>query len=368
MRHLDRARFELHAACSSGARGIPSSTFQALAGIPDVQIVPVNFGTSAFGGSRLDKARAALGMLPVAASVAGLARYVRRERIQIVHSGEMPRDALTCALLSAVTGAKAVLHLHVGYGTWMSPLVRWAMRRAHALVGVSEFVVRSLVANGFPAGKVHAVLNAIDAAAWDPSLDPAPVRRELGLPASAPVLVSVSRLFHWKGHADLLRALALVHRDVPEARLVVVGGEYPPGGRYTDEMRALAAQLGVADRVLFTGHRPDVARLLAAADVYAMPSFEEPFGLVYLEAMAMRRPVVALASGGVPEVVVHGETGLLSAPGDLPALAAHLVTVLRDPDLRARMGAAGRRRVETRFTPERMAREAERVLATLAGT
>ena len=96
------------------------------------------------------------------------------------------------------------------------------------------------------------------------------------------------------------------------------------------ELAALADELGVDDSVVFTGRRSDVARLMAAADVFAMPSLEEPFGLVYLEAMAMRLPVVALDSGGTPEVVEHGRSGLLSAPGDIDALAANIVELLSD--------------------------------------
>jgi glycosyltransferase involved in cell wall biosynthesis len=94
---------------------------------------------------------------------------------------------------------------------------------------------------------------------------------------------------------------------------------------------------------------------MAAADVFAMPSLGEPFGLVYLEAMAMRRPVVALDHGGTPEVVEHGRTGLLAAPGDVNGLAKHLLQLVRDPALRARMGDLGRRTVEERFTARRMA-------------
>ena len=100
---------------------------------------------------------------------------------------------------------------------------------------------------------------------------------------------------------------------------------------------------------------------MAAADLYSMASFEEPFGLVFLEAMAMKRPVVALASGGTPEVLEHGEQGLLSAPGDIEGLAANLLALVRDPARRARMGESGRRRVEALLTSARMARDTAEV-------
>jgi glycosyltransferase involved in cell wall biosynthesis len=197
------------------------------------------------------------------------------------------------------------------------------------------------------------------------------VRKELGIPAGAPVLVSVSRLFHWKGQVELLRSFALARREVPEAWLLIVGEEDRTAGadrpHYLAELKALAAELGVADRAIFTGKRSDVARVLAASDIFSMPSFEEPFGLVYTEAMAMKRPVLALNNGGTPEVVDHERSGLLSAPKDLEGLARNMVTLMRDPALRARMGEHGREQVLTRFAPARMARDFERIYAALAG-
>ncbi len=107
--------------------------------------------------------------------------------------------------------------------------------------------------------------------------------------------------------------------------------------------------------------------LMAAADVFAMPSVGEPFGLVYAEAMAMELPVVALDSGGTPEVVQHGTTGLLSAPGNLDALADNLSRLLADPDRRHRMGMNGRHRVETEFTSARMAADVAHVYQAVLG-
>jgi glycosyltransferase involved in cell wall biosynthesis len=99
---------------------------------------------------------------------------------------------------------------------------------------------------------------------------------------------------------------------------------------------------------------------VSACDIFTLPSFEEPFGLVFLEAMAMRKPVVAIANGGTPEVVEHEGTGLLSPPWDVPALAANIAALVRDPELRRRLGENGRRRVLERFDAPRMAADAER--------
>ena len=112
---------------------------------------------------------------------------------------------------------------------------------------------------------------------------------------------------------------------------------------------------------MFLGRREDVPQLMAAADIFAMPSLEEPFGLVYLEAMAMERPVVGLDSGGTPEVVEDGRTGLLASPGDTAGLAARLVELVRDPARRRAMGQYGRQQVDERFTIDRMGSDVGRV-------
>lgn len=369
MRYLDRARFDVHVACTAGTPDAPAESIQKLRAIPDLHVRPTNFGRSMSFQSTADKLRAVASLGAAVADQAALVRYIRQRRIRIIHSTDRPRDALPCLLLARASGAKAVIHIHVKCDDWMGAGAKFAMRNADAVIGVSQHVARSTAAFRIPAHRAHAVLNAIEPAAWDPALDPGSLRAELGIPATAPMVVCVARLFHWKGQAELVRALALVHREFPETRLVIVGAEdrMASSGRppFLVELKALVDELKVEDRVLFTGKRPDVARLMAASDIFAMASFEEPFGLVYAEAMAMKRPVVALNNGGTPEVVDHGKTGLLAPPGDIQALAQHLLTLIRDPALRARMGEQGRREVESRFSAQRMARDVEQLYAGL---
>jgi len=357
---LDPSRFRVHAAADPGGPGLRSRTYEELATIPGIGLQAFAFAPQLSSRRKLEQTlRLAVGGPAMLARLLALAAFVRRRGIGIVDASSRPRDVGTGVLLAKLAAARSVIHLHTKCGPWMGPALRWALRRADALVGVSAFAARSAIEDGCDPRKVHAVLNAIEPAAWDFTLDGATARADLGLPGSAPVLVSVSRLFHWKGHSDLLRALALVRRELPDTRLLIAGVDDPGGGTekpgLASELRALIASLDLGDHVSLLGYRPDVPRLMAAADVYAMPSFEEPFGLVFAEAMAMKRPVVALDNGGTPEVVAHGHTGLLSRPGDVGALAANLLALLRDPGLRARMGETGRARVEHHFHPARMA-------------
>ena len=365
MRHLDRSKFEVHVACTAGDGDAEPASLRILREIPELAIRSTRFAPSLFAKdlrARLRSVRASAGFL---ADFAALRRYARRHRIRVIHSTERPRDSLYNVALAKLVGAKSIVHVHVKYTKEYSKLSQWGVQHADAVFSISRFVTGTLVEMGRAPATIHTVLNGIEVSRWDPELDGSALRRELGLPTDALVLACVSRLFSWKGQRELVRAFGLASARFPDARLLIVGPDLT-GGTYTAELKEIARSVGALERVLFTGPRSDVPQIMAACDVFAMASFEEPFGLVFLEAMAMKKPVLALRTGGVPEVVMHEQTGLLSPPWDVPALAANIETLLAGPELRARMGERGRARVLERFRAERVGRDAglayERVL------
>lgn len=364
MRSLDRSRFALHVAGPLGE----SAGYSALQTIPDVHLRAVNFGPSMSFGSKAEKLLRLPSVGAMFLALAGLARYVRRHNIRIVHSTDRPRDALACALVGKLSGAKSIVHAHLMCGDWMSKSLRKSMARADGLMAISQFVGQSLVDCGYAREKTHVVLNAIDFPRWDDRLDPNIVRREYGIGPTTPVLVSAARLFRGKGQDEVIRALPTVRTEFPNVRVLIVGRDDLQAQKvsFTAELRALASELGVSEHVIFTGQRSDMPAVMAAGDIFALPSDGEPFGLVFAEALAMKRPVVALANGGTLEIVEHEKSGLLSPPRDVQALAANICRLLRDPALRARMGDYGRRVVEARFTAQRMAADAGRVYDALA--
>jgi glycosyltransferase involved in cell wall biosynthesis len=368
MRSLDRARFDVHVACSAGTPDARTPGYHALAAIPNLHVRAADFGPSLSGRSMLGKALQLPHALSSLASFIGLARYIRAHGITVLHSTDRPRDAIACAVLGRMTGAKSIIHAHLVCADWMGKSLRWAMGQVDALVAVSEFVAGSLVENGYDRAKTHAVLNAIDVPAWDYRLDGDPVRKALDIPAGAPVVACAARLFRGKGQDDVIRALPDVRQEFPDVRLLIIGRDDLQAMKtsFTAELKALAAALGVSDSVIFTGQRSDMPALMAASDVFALPSDGEPFGLVFVEAMAMKKPVVALDNGGAIEILEHGKSGLLSPPRDTEALAANLCQLLGDPALRARMGEYGRQQVEARFTAGRMAEDMAKVYDSLA--
>jgi len=169
------------------------------------------------------------------------------------------------------------------------------------------------------------------------------------LPDDAQIVGVVARLEHEKGHPTLLEAWPSILRRVPTARLLVVGE-----GSRREELEAQAIALGIAKTVVFTGRRDDIPAVTAALDVAVLPSYREAQGLTILEAMALSRPVVASAVGGIPEVIQDGRTGLLVPPHDAAALAAAVVRLLTDHAYADMLARGGHDLVHDRFCVELM--------------
>jgi glycosyltransferase involved in cell wall biosynthesis len=184
-------------------------------------------------------------------------------------------------------------------------------------------------------------------------------QRASSSPAS-PTVGLVGRITPWKGQDVFLKAAAEVRKRFPEARFQIIGAALFDEKEYERKVHRLAAELGLEEVVEFTGFRDDVPQLIAKLDVVVHASVTgEPFGQVVIEGMAAAKPVVATDGGGIPEIVVDGETGILVAMRDHSAMAAAICSLLADPARAAEMGAAGRRRVEERFTIQRTARQVE---------
>jgi len=266
----------------------------------------------------------------------------------VVHFHTARAHAL--APLSRGRGARLVVTRRMDYVPAGGPYVRFLYNRSvDAVIAISEGVRTALIRVGVRAERIRVVPSGIDARALAaPPAARAAVRREWGLGDDEVAVVALGALEVRKGHAVLLAAAAGLASAAPRLRYVFCGE-----GRQAKALAGAAAALDGAARLV--GFRRDVAACLAAADIVALPSLQEGLGVAALEAMAASRPVVASRVGGLAEAVVHEETGLLVPPGDPTALAAALARLARDPDLRARLGAAGHARVLARYTATRMA-------------
>lgn len=285
------------------------------------------------------------------AALKGLVRTFRGLRPDIVHT-HTSKAGFLGRLAARLAGVPRVVHTmheppHNAARGWVERelyiwLERLAARWADRIHTQSHANEREILRTRLvPKRKLEVFHLGIDLSSYRPAADPRAAVRALGIPDSAPVVGTVGRLEAPKGHAYLLQALARLPARV---RAVIVGG-----GVLRERLEADAETLGVADRVVFTGFREDMLDLLQGFDVFALPSLWEGLGVVLLEAMAYGKPLVASAVGGVTDVVVPGETGLLVPREDPKALAQALARLLDDRALAQRLGAAGRARVERAF-------------------
>ncbi len=215
-------------------------------------------------------------------------------------------------------------------------------------IAVSAAIKRVMVEGGVSAGRVDVVRSCIDLGRLDNAAI-ADVRAELGINKDAVVIGNIAHMADHKGQIYLIRAAAIVEESYPDVRFVIVGD-----GELRGELEAEVKKLSLDRTVIFTGFRKDVASLLASFDIFVFPSHLEGLGTSLLDAMVMRKPIVSTTAGGIPEVVQDGVNGLLVPPKDHEALANAIINLIEDKELRQRLGDAGRRIVEDRFTEDKV--------------
>ena len=233
----------------------------------------------------------------------------------------------------------------------------WVTRQMSAIIAVSEAARAAILSRDeAPAGKITVIPNGI--AAPDAALltSAAITRRALNIAEDAPLIVCVARLEPEKDVTSLINAMIQVRAVCPSVRCLLVGD-----GSLRAEVESQIERLNLVGIVHSLGFRPDAQALIAAADIFVLPSLAEPFGLVLLEAMALGKPVIATQAGGPLEIVVDGTTGLLVPPSSPPALARAICCLLNDPGGRGRMGANGLARYQSCFTAQQMACETDKV-------
>jgi glycosyltransferase involved in cell wall biosynthesis len=322
-----------------------------LASMPHVTAKFLPLGRPAEALAAKDKLGKALAYGSSAVSLARAAAFIRQHRIQVIHSTDRPRDASFSSLLGRLTGTVSVVHMHSNTGDHHSYPTVWGMHNATALFAISDSVRRGLGEMGLKPEKIHTVHNAVDVEHFDPDKDLGlhpPVRRQFNIPENAPLVGIAARLIKWKGQRELIGAASQLQGTFPDLHVMILGADVPD---YRADLERMAREGGIADRVHFGGYQKDVRPFLREFDIFVHPSYCEPFGLAIAEAMAMRRPVIACNTGGVPEIITHGKDGWLVEPESPEQVAEALTALLQDPGLRRRMGEAARETVHARFLP-----------------
>jgi glycosyltransferase involved in cell wall biosynthesis len=280
-----------------------------------------------------------------------LSRIIRQFKPEIVHAHDPHAVAMAGLALSfsAPTPRPAIVaSRRVDFHLQSHSFSRWKYRQVDLFIAASDAIKGVLEHDGIPTSRIVVVHDGIDVAKIQ-RLPTVNLRAEYWLPQGVPLLVNVGALVGHKGQKHLLDAMPHVLREVPDAHLVILGeGELRP------QLERQIKELHVDKHALLAGFREDVLQLAKSADLFVMSSITEGLGSTALDAMAMKLAVVGTRAGGIPEAVVHGETGLLVAPGDPRALAGAIVRLLKDTPLRERMGEAGAARVAEHFGVARL--------------
>ena len=328
----------------------------------------------------------------IAANVIGVARdltaLIRAERISLVHT-----NSNTAQLYAGPAARRAGVPClwHTRDLVALGPLGRWMDRHATRTLAISECVRRNVARYTRDPAKLRTVYSRIAVPSSPHALDPMGRARASGPavtvmqqellghgaartpspyheydastePPFAPVIGMIGQLVPWKGQRVFIEVAALVAAQIPAARFVIVGGDlFDEHRAYCAELQSRAAELGLASRLTFTGHRPDAAALLSGLDVLVHPVEREPLGRVVLEAMAAAKPVVAVNACGPGEIIRDRVDGLLTATAAPAELAAAVVSLLHDPELAARLGAAARQRVARDFDIGETVRQIEAI-------
>ncbi|MGD8239943.1 MAG: glycosyltransferase family 4 protein [Armatimonadota bacterium] len=257
-----------------------------------------------------------------------LAAAIRMARADIVHT-HLSTASLWGALGARIAGAPSVATVQ---GRNTAACYRFVDR----LIANSRAVKQHMVEQGVPAERIDVVYNAIDVRSFSRTLSTEEAKRRLDLNPGHFVVGTTAHLSPKKGHTDLLAAARHVIERVPDAHFVFLGD-----GPLRSQLTACAEEWGIASRVSFLGFRRDVAEVMSAYDVFVLASWWEPFGLVFVEAMALGVPVITTRAGGAPEVVLEGQTGMLVPPRDAEALTEAIVHLAESPDVCRSMGLAG---------------------------
>jgi glycosyltransferase involved in cell wall biosynthesis len=284
---------------------------------------------------------------------------IRRQHIDLVHLNDAPELHKAGIIASRMAGVPCVCHVRSmpPLDTLDRFLARWVAR----YVFISHAVESDQRRKGLQPRAGVVIHNALDLSAYA-ALDRAAARRAFGLADDDLVVGMMGRIEPWKGQRDLLAAVSTLAPQFPRLRCLIAGTPELDGQWYQDELVALVRSLNLGEIVRFVGYQSDVPGFMAALDVVAHASVQpEPFGRVLIEGMAAGLPVVAANAGGVPEIVLDGETGLLVSPGQPAELAAALARLLADRERAIAQGQRGRERATALFAIESHVAAVERV-------
>jgi len=280
-------------------------------------------------------------------------RIIRENKIDLVHTHSDLSQGKPEIIAAKMAGIPCITHRH-GYSNYTRFDTVF-----HGCVDtniyISNDVAQHNIAQGESQTKGKIIHNGVNLPDYMQSYDAIKVRKEFDCKPDQKLIGLVARIDWWKGHEFFIEAIAEVSSKIPNIKGLIIGGlaelNYDRNIRYLDKLQVMVKSLGLGEKIVFTGHRSDVPRLLSALDVVVhASSTPEPFGLTVIEGMAAGKPVVATAAGGVLDIIQDGVNGLLVPCKDSKSMAKAILQILSDGDKAEQMGLAARHRIAEKFT------------------
>lgn len=289
-------------------------------------------------------------------------RFIKKNNIQIIHSQSVIPTLMSYLAALTLAGKRPQIIWHDrGIKHYMLVKMFFSFM-VDFIITNSKYEMNKLIKLGLPKEKITFIHDCYNLrypilVDKDPNL-----LTELGIRDNEFIIGTVGRIVAEKGYEYLLEAAKKVIQKIEKVKFVIVGD-----GPLKSKLENLSSEFGIDENVIFTGFRKDIDRFYLIMDIFILPSIYEQLGDVSLEAMFYRKPVIASRVGGIPEVVIDGESGFLVPSGDSEGIANRILYLLANAEVRQKMGAAGRKRVEAYFTPERVGEEVEKVYEHLVG-
>jgi glycosyltransferase involved in cell wall biosynthesis len=343
--HLDQRRFEPIFLCSGNGE------FPDRLKNKGIAVIPHEFG-------RLRDFKR------LCRSTAKILKIAGQYKIHLLHSNG-PQTNIPAGLAGRILGIPVIWHARNLMKPGMVDIDRIFGLIPHKIICNSE-AIRNRFLGSKIERKTVTIINGVCLKDYDLSISSEAIRNELGIPTQAKVVGMTSRLGGDKGHVTLLEAVSKLSRRHPHLWVLIIGSNiFKEDTWIPGFLKAKSQELGIADRVVFTGFRKDVYRLYGCMDIFILATDAEPCGRVIFEAMAMAKPVIGTNNGGTPEIVVDRVSGFLFRYGDFNELAERIALFLDNPGLIVKMGEVGRKRIEQNFTIDKYIEKTQELYSKL---
>jgi len=299
-------------------------------------------------------------------------RIIRENGIDLVHTHNDLHRGKAEIVAAWITGVPCISHNHAFHK--LTYFDKMFSRFIDSFIYISNEIAKFHIAQGKPRLKGTVIHNGVDINKFTQLYDSKLVRREFGIKPDESIVGIIGRIDNWKGHEYFIEAMANVSKQIPALKGLIIGEletnvAVDRNRQYLNKLKLLINSMGLEGKIIFTGFRDDVSRLISAIDVVVhASSTPEPFGLVIIEAMAAGKPVIATADGGVLDIIEDGVNGLLIPCKDSKAIAQAILRIIFNKNETKRMGFEARCRVAEKFTVERQIKNVEELYDSILGT